>query len=315
MIRQQASTNTTGAVRYPAMPASTAGVPPARSTRRAMRPVEGRPGIRGQPGVDRRWLDHGAAGRRDPVEPLGLVEQRQGAGVGVAGAQPGDEVQVRPDAPRGPRWAPSAAAVARRGGSARRGTAAGDTAARCPRSGARRAPRRGRRAGSRTGTGRAQASARAAARSRPAFRGAGRAPPSTRSASAAARNGRGASQPARQVGHEPLRGTLSQSSGTWSRMPSRTASSSSGARRASASTREPAYGSRTWSAACGNGRRAWASGSRQVCWTYSAAPWSMSHRLVLPGEQVRVAGVRSMFVTSASSQTMAAARRRRRVGR
>ena len=35
-------------------------------------------------------------------------------------------------------------------------------------------------------------------------------------------------------------------------------------------------------------RRAWASGSRHVWWTYSAAPWSISHVPAVPDEQVRV---------------------------
>ena len=52
----------------------------------------------------------------------------------------------------------------------------------------------------------------------------------------------------------------------------------SGARLPSAAAIEPASGSSTWSRIRSNGCRAWAAGSRQVWWTYSAAPWSISHR-------------------------------------
>ena len=84
--------------------------------------------------------------------------------------------------------------------------------------------------------------------------------------------------------------------------------STRGASRSSASTIEPAYGSSTWSAICSNGRRACSAGSRQVWWTYSAAPWSMSHSRRCQTSRLTFCAVRSTFVTSASNQTMSAAR-------
>ena len=56
-----------------------------------------------------------------------------------------------------------------------------------------------------------------------------------------------------------------------------------------------------------NGRRACSSGSRQVWWTYSAAPWSMHHSRPCHHSRLGLATVRSGLVTSPSSQTMAAA--------
>ncbi len=78
--------------------------------------------------------------------------------------------------------------------------------------------------------------------------------------------------------------------------------------RPSASTIEPAYGSRTWPAIRSNGRRAWSSGSRQVWWTYSAAPWSISHGRPCQTSRFGFWAVRSGLVTRASNQTTSAAK-------
>ena len=84
------------------------------------------------------------------------------------------------------------------------------------------------------------------------------------------------------------------------------AGSARGARRASAAAIEPAAGSSTWSRIAGKPPRARASGSAP--WNaYRAAPWSISHRLPCQRSRFGLRGVRSTFVTSASSHTTSAA--------
>ena len=57
-----------------------------------------------------------------------------------------------------------------------------------------------------------------------------------------------------------------------------------------------------------NGRRACASGSRHVWWTYSAAPWSISQVRPCQMSRFGLATVRSGLVTRPSSQTTSAAK-------
>ena len=78
------------------------------------------------------------------------------------------------------------------------------------------------------------------------------------------------------------------------------------ASRSSAAAIEPAAGSSTWSRIAGKAPRARASGSAP--WNaYSAAPWSISHRLPCQRSRFGLRGVRSTLVTSASSHTTSAA--------
>ena len=75
------------------------------------------------------------------------------------------------------------------------------------------------------------------------------------------------------------------------------AASSRGARRASASAIEPANGSSTWSRMAGKRSPALATGSPGAWCTYSAAPWSISHRPWCQRSRLGLRGVRSTLST------------------
>ena len=182
--------------------------------------------------------------------PAAIAGHRVEVRAHLGGVEPGGE--RRPGAPRRARCA-------------RPGSGAGGRRTRRRRSCTRRARPAGRRARSRTGTAHAP----------------------RRASSASAANARGARAAARGS-RRSARASAHSRRARRHRVAQHVRVSRS-ARRASASSSEPASGSSTWSAIAGNGSAASAAGSQSRWWKYSAAPWSISHSAAVPDEQVRVA--------------------------
>ena len=132
-----------------------------------------------------------------------------------------------------------------------------------------------------------------------------RPPPRTGAARPAAAPGSG-----RRRARWPSASPASRSSGSHtSGMAATRPSTGRRVERAARAARRPRRSSRRTAAGRGrairsNGRRACSSGSRQVWWTYSAAPWSISHGRPCQTSRFGLATVRSGFVASPSSQTI-----------